>query len=102
MGVVEKIVDNTVHWADASVFHDLRLRSILTATKFAELAAAFKKEWLEDVDASVDRFRRSYSSTDQAGLYRGFKEALEHARTFSRTTSGCKRRSLPRCADWTN
>jgi hypothetical protein len=80
--VAEKVAELTIEWVDASVFHDDKLRSLLSDAEFAELAANFKSEWLSDLSESVDRFRFRFSSSDQASLYRGFKDALEYAATF--------------------
>lgn len=80
--VVAEIADNTLEWFDASVFHDLKLRSLLSEGEFGELTAQFRARYLEDLEDSVDKFTSSVSSSDQAGFYRDVKTALEHAGKF--------------------
>jgi hypothetical protein len=80
--LVKEIRENTLEWFDASIFQDRRVRSLLPADEFERLCADVKSEWLADLDASVDRMRRSYSSSDQAGLYRDFRDSLEAAAKY--------------------
>jgi hypothetical protein len=39
----------------------------------------FKVEWLDDLPASVERWKTDYSSTDEVGHFRDFKESMEIA-----------------------
>lgn len=80
--LVKDIRENTLEWFDASIFQDRRLRSLLPMKEFERLCVDVKSEWLADLDASVDRMRGSYSSSDQAGMYRDFRNSLEAAAKY--------------------
>lgn len=67
--LVKEIRENTLEWFDASIFQDRRVGSLLPADEFERLCADVRSEWFADLDASVDRMRGSYSSSEQAGMY---------------------------------
>ncbi|QOZ57015.1 hypothetical protein XH83_36345 (plasmid) [Bradyrhizobium sp. CCBAU 53351] len=54
----------------------------MPSDEFERLCADVKWEWLADLGASVGRTRRSYSSSDQAGMYRDFRDSLEAAAKY--------------------
>jgi hypothetical protein len=80
--LVKEIRENTLEWFDASIFQDRRVRSLLPVDEFERLCSDVKSEWLADLDASVDRMRGGYSSSDQAGMYRDFRDSLEAAAKY--------------------
>lgn len=80
--LVKEIRENTLEWFDASIFQDRHVRSLLPADEFDRLCADVKSEWLADLDASIDRMRGSYSSSDQSGMYRDFRDSIEAAAKY--------------------
>lgn len=80
--IVERAVDDATNWMRTDVFANNMYRQILTHEEFDDLAARFRKEWLNNLGNLLDDLRDRFSSDNELGLYEEFKDSMEKAEPF--------------------
>ncbi|WP_192180394.1 hypothetical protein [Mesorhizobium amorphae] len=80
--IVEGVDDDAITWMQADVFANKMYRQIFSDEEFDDLAARFRKEWLNDPENLVDQLRGQFSSEHELNLYEGFKDSMEKAEPF--------------------
>ena len=80
--IVKRAWDHSITWLDASPLKIKILQQIFTADEFQAFAERFRKEWLGDIPNLLDGLRLRFSSDDEIGLYRDFKDNVQCAQQF--------------------
>jgi hypothetical protein len=80
-GIVADIRKDSITWLDAKPLKDKILQQVFKQAEFAEYTEAFRKEWLSDIPAVFSEFGR-FSSDDEVGMYKDFKENLQMAQAY--------------------
>lgn len=80
--IVERVDDDTITWMRTDVFANKMYQQIFTHDEFDDLAARFRKNWLNDFGNLLDHLRGSFSSDNELSLYADFKDSMEKAETF--------------------
>ena len=80
--IVARVEDDAVTWMHAKVFAEKLYQQIFTKEEFANLAARFRKEFLNDLPNLLGQLQGSYSSDNEHSLYEDFKEDMERAEPF--------------------
>lgn len=80
--IVERVDDDAITWMRTDVFANAMFRQIFTHEEFDDLAARFRKEWLNNFGNLLDDLRERFSSDNELGLYEEFKDSMEKAEAF--------------------
>ncbi|MDG4882012.1 hypothetical protein [Mesorhizobium sp. WSM4884] len=80
--IVEYVDDDTITWMGTDVFANKMYQQIFTHDEFDDLAARFRKQWLNDLGNLLDDMRGRFSSDNELGLYEDFKDSMEKAEPF--------------------
>ena len=80
--IVERVDDDAITWMRTDVFANDMFRQIFTHEEFDDLAARFRKEWLNNLGNLLDDLRDRFSSDNELGLYEEFKDSMEKAEPF--------------------
>ncbi|NIX77377.1 hypothetical protein [Microvirga terricola] len=79
--IVADIRKHSITWLDAEPLTDKVLRQVFKDAEFVDYTEAFRTEWLSDIPSIFSKFGR-YSSDDEVGMYRDFKENLQAAQAY--------------------
>lgn len=80
--IVERVDDDAINWMRTEVFANDMYRQIFTDDEFDDLAARFRKEWLNGLGSLLDDLRGRFSSDNELSLYEEFKDSMEKAEAF--------------------